>query len=206
MKYKSNYIEKINIFPVELQDKILNIVFEEHKKFIKKIDYGYEIFVAMQEKINEYFNNYIIDDRLPLDIGCLDYLSEKEEVVHIFDDDEEPIIYIDRRSMLSDIFNDVDYYNMDEYLLEVELNTFQDEEDEKKDKDFYDYMQWKSRIFTKEDAIITLLNEYNLEIKIQSDNLNLPLEALYEFNHNFLEYIGVVFRDNKVILEWFNGS
>ena len=51
--------------------------------------------------------------------------------------------------MLSDIFNDVDYYNMDEYLLEVELNTFQDEEDEKKDKDFYDYIQWKSRIFTK---------------------------------------------------------
>ena len=67
-------------------------------------------------------------------------------------------------------------------------------------------MQWKSRIFTIEDAIVTLLNEYNLEIMMQSDNLNLPLESLYQFNHRFLEDVDVVYRDNKVILEWFNGS
>jgi len=72
----------------------LNIVFEEHIKFVKKNEYGYEIFVAMQEKINEYFNDCIIDDRLPLDVGCFYYLSEKEEVIYTFANDEEPIIYI----------------------------------------------------------------------------------------------------------------
>ena len=41
MKYKSNYIEKLNILPQELQDRILNIVFREHKLFLKKIDYSY---------------------------------------------------------------------------------------------------------------------------------------------------------------------
>ena len=59
---------------------------------------------------------------------------------------------------------------------------------------------------TIEDAIIALLNEYNFEIKFQNEENNIPLEDLYCFNHRFLEHIYVVYKDDKVILEWFNGS
>tara|TARA_B100000902_G_C26940584_1_gene730831 strand:- start:71 stop:691 length:621 start_codon:yes stop_codon:yes gene_type:complete len=206
MKYKSNYIEKINILPQEIQDKILDKVFLEHKKFVKKIDYSFEVYSVIQEKIDKYFQYYIIEDTLPLDISCLTYLSEKDEVLHIFDDNEEPIIYIDRTQIINDIFCLYSQHDMGENLFEIHLNTFSSEEDKKEDEEFYNFMQYSSRILTIEEAILTLLNEYNFEIKFQNEENNIPMEELYCFNHRFLECIDVVYRDNKVILEWFNGS
>jgi hypothetical protein len=210
MKYKSNYIEKINLFPVELQDKILNIVFEEHKTFLKKIDYNYEVYSVIQDKIDKHFSELVIKFKLPyklpLYISCLNILSDKDEVLHMFDDDEEPIVYINKTEILNDIFNLYSQHNMDEDLFPIELNEFKSEEDKIKDKDLYDYMQWSSRIFTIGDAIILLMNEFNIEILIQNEEYNIPLDELYCFNHRFLECVDVVYRDNKVILEWFNGS
>jgi hypothetical protein len=95
---------------------------------------------------------------------------------------------------------------MEEDLIEIQLNTFNSEEDKIQDQDFYDYMQYSSRIFTIEDAILALLNQYNFEIQFQNEETNIPKNELYSFNHRFLECIDIDYRDNKVILEWFNGS
>ena len=210
MKYKSNYIEKINILPQEIQDKILDKVFVEHKLFLKRIDYSYEVYSIIQEKIYNHFSDLVIKFKLPyklpLSISCLKTLSDKDEVLHIFDDDEEPIVYIDRTEILNDIFSLYSQHNIDEFLVPIELNEFKSEEDKIKDKDLYDYMQWSSRIFTIQDAILLLMNEFNIEILIQNEEYNIPLEELYCFNHKFIEYVGVHYKDNKVIIEWFNGS
>ena len=204
MKFKTNYISKLSLLPEEIQNKILDKVFIEHKLFLKKIDYSYELYSIIQEKIDKYFQYYIIEDRLPLDISCLKYLSEKDEVLHIFDDTEEPIIYIDRTQILTNIIWYYPFY-IDEDLVKIHLNTYKPKDNEI-DEEFYYYMEWKSRIFTIEDAILTLLNEYNWEIKFQNEENNISLDELYLFNHRFLEHIYVEYKDNKVILKWFNGS
>ena len=67
-------------------------------------------------------------------------------------------------------------------------------------------MQYKTKIFTISVAILELLNAYNCEIKFQNEENNIPLDDLYCFEHRFLESIDVIYRDNKVILIWGNGS
>ena len=68
MKYKSNYIEKINILPQEIQDKILDKVFVEHKLFLysphTKYELDEDLLDAHEERIDNFFNR-IIDDKVP---------------------------------------------------------------------------------------------------------------------------------------------
>lgn len=95
--------------PYEIQDTILDKVFVEHKSFLysprTKYELSEELLDAHEERIDKFFNR-IIDNEVPFALWeILKTLEYKEKILHIFDEDEEPIIYIDRIKILNHILS-----------------------------------------------------------------------------------------------------
>ena len=200
MKYKSNYIEKINILPYEIQDTILDKVFVDHKSFLysprTKYELSEELLDAHEERIEKYFNR-IIGDKLPFNLyEILKTLEDKEKILHIFDvDDEEPIIYIDRIKILNDILG---REQTDEDLKEFKLNLYEEGE---VSQEFYEFYKKKVKTFTIEDALILLIHNFNTDIKWFSKILEIPIDEFYTMI-GYLANLDIKYIDNKVILNW----
>lgn len=117
MKYK-NYVGRL---PIEIQDKILNYVFENDKKNIKNI---------IQPKINDliYKNsiNKVINEfsfyYIPLKLLCCTY-SDLNNIVYRFKNNEEKKVYVRYNDVYYYVFHQespsVQYLN---YLLMYEIN------------------------------------------------------------------------------------
>jgi len=182
MKYKTNYITKFSILPKEIENKILDKVFIEHKSFLycgyTKWLFSEELLDAHDERIIKYFNN-AISCSLPFNLKLLKTLEEKNKIIHTFNDNTNQILYIDSIRILN--------YILDEKVLTVDLIELK--------------CKKNIRNFKLEDALILLINNINNDIQMYSKNWNIPIYEFYEVLGNLKE-ISIKYIDNKIILDW----
>jgi hypothetical protein len=182
MKYKTNYITKLTILPEAIENKILDIVFIEHKSFLycryTKWLFSEELLEAHEERIIKYFNN-IISGSLPFNLKLLKTLEDKNKIIHTFNNNTNQILYIDSIK----IFN----YILDEKDPTVDLIELK--------------CKKNIRNFKVEDALILLINNINNDIQMYSKNWNIPIYEFYEILGNLKE-ISIKYIDNKMILDW----
>ena len=181
MKFKTNYISKLSLLPEEIQNKILDKVFIEHKSFLychyTKWMLSEELLDTHEARIIKYFNN-IISGSLPFNLKLLKTLEEKNKIIYTFNDNTNEILYIDSIK----IFN----YILDEKDPTVDLIKFT-----------FNY----KKNFKVEDGLILLINTINNDIQMYSENWNIPIYEFYKILGNLNE-IYIKYVDNKLILDW----
>lgn len=181
MKYK-DYIEKL---PFELQDRILDLVFNDIKNDIKNVIkpknnsliYNYSI-----NKVIEEFDFYYI----PLKIMCCLY-SDLNNIVYKFKNDEEKKIYIPYNDIFYYVFHQenppiqtLDYLLMFDYSNNINKNTITN----------YDlincYMKSFQDLF-KDYANILSINMTNIKFNFQ--------------DYMILRKLSLEKKENKVIIK-----
>lgn len=187
MKYKKNYITKLSILPNEIQNKILDLVFIEHKSFLcchyTKWKLSEELFDSHEDRIIKYFNNKI-SGYLPFNLKLFKTLEEKNKIIYTFNDNLNETLYIDSIK----IFN----YILDERDPSVDLFEL---------KLFNHNYKKKVRNIKLEDALILLINAVNHDIQMYSEYWAIPNYEFYKILGN-LNKIYIKNIDNKLILDF----
>ncbi len=182
-----NYITILNLLPNEIQNKILDEVFIEHKSFLccpyTKWKLSEELLDAHEDRIIKYFNNKI-SGCLPFNLELLKTLEDKNKIIYTFNDNINKILYIDSIK----IFN----YILDEKDPSVDLIEL---------KLFDDNCKKNVRNIKLEDALILLINAVNNDIQMYSKNWNIPNYEFYKILGN-LNIVYIKNINNKLILDY----
>ena len=223
MKYQDNYVSLMtDKLQVELQDKILNIVFKEHNDYLYKkkpysnfdSDLENALFEYTDNKINKYYNDSF-GDIVPFMICNFSSYDELKDVEHEFNkNNTEPTIYINRIKILNLILNFLDddlNYNLDDYLYETYeiitillIGEFDDKIDEKEIEDIKN----DAYTLTKEDIVREIISIFLSEMDMLNRKFGLKLEDLYEYCSNlFLEDVSIFFdSENKLFIDFEMGN
>ena len=181
MKYK-DYVEQL---PIELQDRILNYVFQKHKINLKNIIQPRTNELIYKNSINKViqeFNSYYV----PLKLLCCTY-SDLNITVYKFQDDEEKKIYIP--------YNDIFYYVFhqenppEQYLNYLLMYDFSDNIN-KKTITNYDLINCYMKSFKD------VFQDYAKMLGITMNNIVFNFE-----DYLLLKDISIVKKENKLIIE-----
>ena len=224
MRYKNNYVSLItDKLPLELQDKILNMVFNEHNDYLYKKNKVYGNFDCdLENALFEYTDNKIkkhfcdsFADEIPFQIRNFSSYDELTDIEHEFNkNNTEPTIYINRINILNLILNFIDYDDSDslyDYLQETDetitiplICEFDDKIDEKEIEE----MTNDAYTLTKEDIVREIIISFLSDIDILNRKFGIELEYLYGYCSTlFLEDISIFFdNENKLFIDFEMGS
>jgi hypothetical protein len=164
MKYK----DLIKNLPYDLQDRILDVVFKEHKNIIKNVikpSNNEEIYNKNINKVINEFSYY----NIPLNIRCCFY-SDLYDVVYKFKNNEEKKLYIPYKDIFFYVFHQ-EYPPDDlmENLLIFDYTLFEDE-------------------ITNWDLINCYMKSFKDLFQEYADLLHIPMSKI---RFNFKDYLNV---------------
>lgn len=198
-KYNYNYISLIDkkLLP-EIVETILKYVFYDSNIITKKqfiIELDEVLYINNSNMIQEDFQSRF-KENIPLSICCVDHIEDLDEIIYYFSPEEPKIIYYNEHSITNDItrwlihnIKENDYNLL--CINEPYCGCCNSKED------FF---------LTQRDLIDILIILFFVEIDTLSEYLNMDKEKLEKFDRRYLEGIELTMNDNKIYLEYGNGS